>query len=235
MEGLAFHDGFFGQYTAIHSELRVVLKNAATALGNDYKLIVTGHSMGGALACICCFDLLASGFAKAETTQLITICRGPVGNIYVANTLDGMLKLDEDARRHLHICNNNDPVPFAGSGFLYGGTAGGILWRDDGVYVQGGTLVWMGRVKGEFRELFRKNLDYFSGLKVRWGRLWRSKALNVAEHGLTAVVSKIANTIAILHKREMLCLKDDKVLTLADDIAQGSCLFCESYCIKCCG
>jgi len=106
MEGLAFQDVFFGQYTAIHPELSVVLKNAA------------------------------NGFAKAETTQLITICRGPVGNIYVANTLDGMLKLDEDARRHLHICNNNNAVPFAESVFLYGGTAGG---GDDGVYVQRGT------------------------------------------------------------------------------------------------
>ena len=81
MEGLAFHDGFFRQYTAIHSELRVVLKNAATALGTDYKLIVTGHSMGGALACICCFDLLASGFAKActyATTMIPCLLQGQV-------------------------------------------------------------------------------------------------------------------------------------------------------------
>ena len=92
----AFHRGFYGQYCAVESALREELEKGFAALGARRRsiLIVCGHSMGGAIANICHFDLLASGFADPETTHLVTIGCGPVTNSAAADEHDRWCKVD---------------------------------------------------------------------------------------------------------------------------------------------
>jgi len=118
----AFHRGFYEQYSAVASAVREELEKGAAALGEEYKLVVCGHSMGGALANLSHFDLLASAFAQPEKMQLVTIGSGPVGNTFFAHLHDELAKVHADARRHLHIVNNNDPVPAAALGIDDGGS-----------------------------------------------------------------------------------------------------------------
>ena len=54
--------------------------------------------MGGALANLCCFDLLANGFAKPERCRLVTIGSGPVGNTGFVQAHERLQELDLDAR-----------------------------------------------------------------------------------------------------------------------------------------
>jgi len=72
----AFHEGFFKQYSAAAAGVKEELEKGAKELEGKYELIICGHSMGGALANICSFDLLACGFTTPESTQLITIGSG---------------------------------------------------------------------------------------------------------------------------------------------------------------
>jgi len=146
IKGCALHRGFYGQYSAVAAAVKEELAKGAAQLGDTYDLIVCGHSMGGALANICHFDLLASGFAKAENTKLVTIGSGPAGNTFFANVHDKLTKLDDDARRHLHIVNNNDPVPATALGWEDGGCLCCCVAAGDGeAYEHSGAMIWLGR------------------------------------------------------------------------------------------
>jgi len=72
----------------------------------DYEIVVTGHSLGGAIA------TLAAGFLSKEypniTVRLITYCQPRVGDINFARALYKMPKLS--GVRYIHY---NDPVPHA--------------------------------------------------------------------------------------------------------------------------
>merc|ERR1711988_2061186 len=63
-----------------------------------------GHSMGGALARMLCFDFLCRNVAKGQGwTRLVTIGSAPTGNEEFADSLDKLLEEEEDPMRSLHV------------------------------------------------------------------------------------------------------------------------------------
>ena len=212
IEGCAFHRGFYGQYCAVAAAVREELEKGLEALGGSCELVICGHSMGGALANICHFDLLASGFAQPERTQLITIGSGPAGNTWFANVHDRITKLDDDARRHLHIVNNNDPVPAAALGADDGSMLCCCVAAGDGdTYEHSGTMIWMGRTADIFRE---RSIGILGGI-ARLGRRLLAPCLGcclegsqlaVKDHMTNPHVCKLAEFISSTFDMPMRCL-----------------------------
>jgi alpha-beta hydrolase superfamily lysophospholipase len=52
--------GFWTAWTAARSQIRAAVTSAATA-NPSYKIVVTGHSLGGAIAAFCAADLRNAG------------------------------------------------------------------------------------------------------------------------------------------------------------------------------
>jgi len=145
---ISLHSGFFRQYNSVSDRVAAEVQELIKLAGDGpWDVMVAGHSMGGALARLCCFDLLGRGIAKAGTTNLVTIGAGPCGNAAFAKALDKLLELDDDPSRNLHIVNNNDPVPAVALSFTRGGGCA-CLFSSGGIYVHGGTFAWFGSDPG---------------------------------------------------------------------------------------
>jgi hypothetical protein len=80
------------------------------------KLLVCGHSMGGALARLCALDLVVSQGIPAEQVSLVSFGSGPIGNRAFSKLLDLLF-----LRRDLHFVNDRDPVPSLGLALSEGG------------------------------------------------------------------------------------------------------------------
>ncbi|KAK9468624.1 Alpha/Beta hydrolase protein [Lipomyces arxii] len=86
----------------------------------DYTLVVTGHSLGGAIAVLAGAELVMSGFAPAITTY----GQPRVGNSYFADWFDYTVSAnDVDFTR---ITHKSDPVPRVPLGIDYTHTSGEI-------------------------------------------------------------------------------------------------------------
>ena len=214
----AFHRGFYEQYSAVASAVREELEKGAAALGEEYKLVVCGHSMGGALANLSHFDLLASAFAQPEKMQLVTIGSGPVGNTFFAHLHDELAKVHADARRHLHIVNNNDPVPAAALGIDDGGSlCCMVAFRDGETFEHSGTLIWMGRLPGMFRT---RSINFLSGLLLCGRRICSpitaccltGNQTSVFDHMTEPYVQKMAQFMVQSHGTSMRCLGSDSTV-----------------------
>jgi pimeloyl-ACP methyl ester carboxylesterase len=241
IDSCALHRGFFGQYAAVAAAVREEIEKAADLLDKKHQLIVCGHSMGGALANICHFDLLASGLAKTESTGLVTIGSGPAGtsqtsllpsntddleshrpnhdaphrdagNSWFADVHDKLTRIEEDARRHLHIVNNNDPVPAAALGVEDGGSICCIVAIGDGeAYEHSGTMIWMDRIPGKFRE---RVIGMLGGLARVARRLvspctaccFHGTNVGVADHSTENYVTKMAEHLSARFGTPMRCL-----------------------------
>ncbi|RAL54467.1 hypothetical protein DM860_001595 [Cuscuta australis] len=84
MDDAMVHRGF---YTAYHNtSLRAGVLNAvkeAKELNGDYQIMVTGHSMGGAMATFCGLDLTVN--YGAESVQVMTFGQPRIGNAAFAS------------------------------------------------------------------------------------------------------------------------------------------------------
>jgi len=150
MDKVKVHEGFAEQVVGISNEIDSEILQTITKYHNDHSDLTVeqlldkhpmmftfvGHSMGGALARMFCFDYLCRNAAKGQGwTRLVTIGSAPTGNVEFASTLDKLLGTEDDPIRCLHVVNNRDPVPVSLDGW----------WAKfaSGKYEHCGTLVWL--------------------------------------------------------------------------------------------
>ena len=69
-------------------------------------------------------------------------------------------------RRHLHIVNNNDPVPTSALGMARGGTLSCWVSMNEN-FEHSGSLIWMGNSENSWRTLD----GYGAAIAARWRRL----------------------------------------------------------------
>jgi predicted lipase len=68
-------------------------------------IVVTGHSLGGALAAICALDLVLSDITTGENLELITFGEPRVGNAEYAAAMDKYVP------QSYRVVNKRDLVP----------------------------------------------------------------------------------------------------------------------------
>ena len=101
------HKGFQSSYAKFRDKIRLHLADDKT------KVWITGHSLGGAMAACCAYDLVSQG---AQIEGLVTFGQPRIGNKKLAEFLDEKL-----GDRYLRLMNEDDPVP------LLPPSIGGIL------------------------------------------------------------------------------------------------------------
>eukprot|EP00239_Pterosperma_sp_CCMP1384_P004573 CAMPEP_0197849626 /NCGR_PEP_ID=MMETSP1438-20131217/12738_1 /TAXON_ID=1461541 /ORGANISM="Pterosperma sp., Strain CCMP1384" /LENGTH=403 /DNA_ID=CAMNT_0043462403 /DNA_START=122 /DNA_END=1333 /DNA_ORIENTATION=+ len=102
------HSGFYHSY---YDVLKQQVVAALQAHHPEAPVLVTGHSLGGAMAVVCAFDLARSGFNVA---QVFTFGQPRVGNRYFASAY----KLS--VPNHWRVTHHNDIIPHlpvTGEGF----------------------------------------------------------------------------------------------------------------------
>ena len=98
--GARAHAGFATAASLVYRRV------AAAAKGGP--VVLSGHSLGGALALLSGLALAASGFFSC---RVVTFGAPPAGDAKLAALCDGML-------RHTRFTLRSDPIPKLGSGFL---------------------------------------------------------------------------------------------------------------------
>ncbi|KAK7207992.1 Alpha/Beta hydrolase protein [Myxozyma melibiosi] len=124
--GCYVHRGFLHSYLASKMLYMDYLLNL-TQMYPDYDMLVSGHSLGGAIAVLAGADLLNLGFYP----EITTFGQPRVGNTYFADYFDYLvMKSGVDRMRVTH---KSDPVPQVPLG---------ALWRHSGdeIYISKGPL-----------------------------------------------------------------------------------------------
>lgn len=113
------HKGFYTAYQPLKQQIVKLIKAA-----NPKHLWITGHSLGGALAVICAYDLIEN--EKLEVDGLITFGQPMVAKPQLSEHLDGVL-----LGRFAHYVNGNDIVARVPPNFSHFGS---LVWfADDGI------------------------------------------------------------------------------------------------------
>jgi hypothetical protein len=73
---IAVHMGFWKQYNSLREAVAREVRIAIQKAPGPYDILIAGHSMGGALARLCAYDLLGHGIAIKGRTVLVTIGAG---------------------------------------------------------------------------------------------------------------------------------------------------------------
>ncbi|XP_022138652.1 lipase-like isoform X2 [Momordica charantia] len=104
MPGAKVHSGFYRAYhcTTMRPAILNAVKRAKEVYG-DLDIIVTGHSMGGAMAAFCAFDLIVNN--KASNVQVITFGQPRIGNAAFASHYSKHLP------NTIRVTNGHDMVP----------------------------------------------------------------------------------------------------------------------------
>ena len=104
--GAKIHEGFYTAYSAIRDQVR----NTARKLLSEHptaKFLITGHSLGGALATLAGADIKIYLKNSATKVYLYTLGSPRVGNPEFANELFTLFK----SGRYYRIINYDDTVP----------------------------------------------------------------------------------------------------------------------------
>ncbi|CAM8908476.1 unnamed protein product [Rhodiola kirilowii] len=98
------HHGFYTAYhnTTIRPGVLTAIEEAKAFYG-DIKIIVTGHSMGGAMAAFCALDLVVN--LKAKDVQVMTFGQPRIGNEVFASYYKQALP------NTIRVVNDHDLVP----------------------------------------------------------------------------------------------------------------------------
>jgi len=108
------HRGFFQGYAALQPQILKALETKE----NLEHLWITGHSLGGALALVCAYDLEENH--NYEIDGIITFGQPMVARSQLASHLD-----DHFFQRYAHFVNDNDIVPRVPPGHSY---CGSMVW-----------------------------------------------------------------------------------------------------------
>ncbi|KAE8149568.1 alpha/beta-hydrolase [Aspergillus avenaceus] len=100
-DGCKAHKGFWGASTAAMDNLTSTI-DTAVAQNSDYKLVVTGHSLGGAIATLAAVRLRNAG----HTLDLYTFGAPSVGNLAFAQYIT-----DQGSGNNYRLTHGPDEVP----------------------------------------------------------------------------------------------------------------------------
>lgn len=98
--GCLAHAGFLASWKSVHDDVEIAVKSAKAA-NPSFKLVVTGHSLGGAVATLTGAKLRQDGYAL----DIYTYGSPRVGNAVFANFVT------TQAGSEFRITHFNDPVP----------------------------------------------------------------------------------------------------------------------------
>ena len=104
---MQIHSGFLSFYQKLKIGLETTFSNLI-ASHPSYSILLTGHSLGGALASVAALDMfgVASADAVRARTTVITFGQPRVGDCAFAQVMGDLF---ED--RYLRVTHGQDPVP----------------------------------------------------------------------------------------------------------------------------
>lgn len=111
------HEGYHRAYQHLKPQVLKLLEESQAR-----KIWITGHSLGGALALICAYDLITE--EKIQPHGLMTFGQPMVADKYLAHHMDHLL-----LGRYVHFVNEQDIVPRLPPGFAHSGT---LVWFTGG-------------------------------------------------------------------------------------------------------
>jgi len=103
VRGSKVHRGFWEAYKSVRTDLMVLLTNTSLTHANISKVLVTGHSLGGALASLAIVDVCA----LFSDISLVTFGAPQVGN----KTWAGMVEQVVPRHKMVRVTTTFDPVP----------------------------------------------------------------------------------------------------------------------------
>ncbi len=95
------HSGFSGAYSMLRSEVQQQIADHSPK-----HLWITGHSLGGAMALVCAYDLLCYGDQDIEIEGVITFGQPKIGDKRLTDYLQ-----EKIGNRYVHFVNELDAVP----------------------------------------------------------------------------------------------------------------------------
>jgi hypothetical protein len=102
------HDGFYDAYQSVQSQLAQALQLLKNNGKGNYKIVVTGHSLGAALATLAGIQLVCDAPSDDQSLVVYNYGSPRIGNgaffMFVSGTIGGKMQL----LRHTHW---RDPVP----------------------------------------------------------------------------------------------------------------------------
>jgi hypothetical protein len=113
----AIHQGFFNAYQGLTSQIVTLIK-----MNHQKHLWITGHSLGGALALICAYDLAAN--ENYEIDGVITFGQPMVAHKQLADYIGEKL-----SGRYAHYVNESDVVARVAPGYSH---CGSLVWFTNG-------------------------------------------------------------------------------------------------------
>ncbi|KAK9685947.1 hypothetical protein K7432_015312 [Basidiobolus ranarum] len=126
-EDVQVHSGFYATYASVESTVRAELKLVLALLQNHtdtYKLIITGHSLGGAVATFCAMDIKRSylnpkskrsfeselQIIDSSQIYLHTYGQPRAGNLHFSQLVHKTFALNSTSTTLARITNKGDPV-----------------------------------------------------------------------------------------------------------------------------
>lgn len=111
------HEGYHRAYQHLKPQVLKLLEESKAR-----KIWITGHSLGGALALICAYDLITH--EKIQPHGLMTFGQPMVADKFLAHHMDNLL-----LGRYVHFVNEQDIVPRLPPGFAHSGS---LVWFTGG-------------------------------------------------------------------------------------------------------
>lgn len=103
VSGARVHRGFWSAYESVRNQLMVLLTDVAMTQVNIKHVLITGHSLGGALASLCVVDVCA----LFENISVVTFGAPQVGNA----TWTALVKNLVPPQKMIRVTTMFDPVP----------------------------------------------------------------------------------------------------------------------------
>ncbi len=153
----SLHRGFYYAYESLKPQIAKLLHKSKTK-----HLWITGHSLGGALALVCAYDLIDN--EKFAIDGIITFGQPMVAHKQLADHLDTLL-----SGRYAHFVNEADIVPRVPPTFTHCGSlvwfTGGIIKRSKPKHLFGATAADEASSKDN-REIEPLSEQEFKGLQA---------------------------------------------------------------------